>query len=456
MKKEQNSFASEQEQFLQACCDAGLWSNSTEPEGTPDPVAQKPEDQVERIAIQFHRVMKIHRDTPIDQLPNPMIWDYKEQLSIDRASGILEQVQRIGEKCVVSHKYYVPEEIANLLDRLDIAQLFEPSPESPDDLIENSDDHRFYKMKIAFQRHPPCKCSGYFDRYGLPSYWPELMDDVLDFIRFYGNGKIVSPFLYSAARRRKSDYIFCSVEFEEYGNTYYYLTTDDTIKPGDRVLVPVGKTNAEKAVTVTEVEYFQADQAPFPLEKTKSILRKLEPDEADEYEKDEEPQEILHQGIRRLQTALVADNEDRTEETLLEILYALRCCIAKNETLLIPVETLSAFNDMIDPDRIKPGDVVEAQEDLHFKLRTVMLGSGEKAFAAFTSITELEKWQKTSSISCNLPDFFNSTIETPDIAGIVLNPWGASFYLSKSMLTMILDISADTAENLNESESTSH
>lgn len=427
MKKEQNLFASEQEQFLQACCDAGLWSNSTEPE-----------DQVERIAIQFHRVMKIHREQPIDSLPNPVIWDYKEQLSLDRAKGILEQVQTIGEECVVSHQYYIPEDIASLLDRLDIPRLLEPLPECPDDLIENPDDRRYYEMEIIFQHHPPCELSGYFDHYGLPSYWPELMENVWDFIRFYGSSEIISPSLYGAARRRKSDYIFCSVEFEDYGNTYYYLTTDDTIKPGDRVLVPVGKTNIEKDVTVTAVEYFQADQAPFPLEKTKSILRKLEPGK-EEYDEDDEPEEILHQGMRRLQAALAANKAGWTDETLLEILHAFQDCIAENETLLLPVEMPSAFQDIIDPDQIQPGDVIQAKEDLHFKLRTIALENEEEAFAAFTSVTELEKGEKTSSISCNLPDFFNSTLETPGIAGVVLNPWGDSFYLSKAMLQIILD-----------------
>lgn len=435
---EQHPLSSKQEQFLQACRGAELWRDTENPEETPASVSREMEDQVERITIQFHRILKIHREQPIDALPNPMTWDYREKLSLDRISGILEQVQTIGEACVVTHQYYVPEDIANLLDRLDIPRLLEPLPECPDDLIGNPGDRRLYKIEIIFQHHPPYTLLGYFDRYGLPSYWPEFMEDIWDFIRFYGSGEIISPSLYGAARRRKSDYIFCSVEFVEYGNTYYYLTTDDTIRPGDRVLVPVGKMNAEKAATVTEVEYFQADQAPFPLERTKSILRKLEPSE-EENDDDDEPEEILHQSMRKLQAALAADKAGRTDETLLEILYAFQDCIAENETLLLPVEIPAAFQNAIDPGQIQSGDVIQAKEDLHFELQTIALENGEKAFAAFTSISELEKGIQTSSISCNLPNFFNSTLETPGIAGVVLNPWGASFYLSKAMLQIILD-----------------
>ena len=51
-----------------------------------------------------------------------------------------------------------------------------------------------------------------------------------DFIRFYGLGEILDSSVYGKAKRRKSEYIFCSVTFDEGYKSYYYLTNDDSIE----------------------------------------------------------------------------------------------------------------------------------------------------------------------------------------------------------------------------------
>ena len=74
--------------------------------------------------------------------------------------------------------------------------------------------------------------------------------------------------------RKKSDYIFCNVRFNDYGKKYCYLTEDDTLKPEDYVVVPVGKDNHEKVVQIESIEYHSAENVPFPLDKMKMIIRK--------------------------------------------------------------------------------------------------------------------------------------------------------------------------------------
>ncbi|MEA5135580.1 MAG: hypothetical protein VB035_05515 [Candidatus Fimivivens sp.] len=39
----------------------------------------------------------------------------------------------------------------------------------------------------------------------------------MNFMCFYGMGDILNPSVYRKAKRKSSDYIFCSVEFEEGG-----------------------------------------------------------------------------------------------------------------------------------------------------------------------------------------------------------------------------------------------
>ncbi len=80
--------------------------------------------------------------------------------------------------------------------------------------------------------------------------------------------------MYGKVKRRTTDYIYCSVVFDEGQKSYYYLTEDDSIEVGDFVLVPVGKDNHEAVVEVVNIEYFSEENIPLPIEKTKKIIRK--------------------------------------------------------------------------------------------------------------------------------------------------------------------------------------
>ena len=56
--------------------------------------------------------------------------------------------------------------------------------------------------------------------------------------------------------------------------TYYYRTEDDSLEEGDEVVVPAGKDNHLTIAEIVDVEYFPPESVPFPLEKTKMILRR--------------------------------------------------------------------------------------------------------------------------------------------------------------------------------------
>ena len=55
-----------------------------------------------------------------------------------------------------------------------------------------------------------------------------------------------------------------------------YLTGGLPLAVGDLVVVPVGKQNAEKTGCVTDVFVCSAQDAPYPPEKAKFVLRKAE------------------------------------------------------------------------------------------------------------------------------------------------------------------------------------
>lgn len=133
---------------------------------------------------------------------------------------------------------------------------------------------RIIKIRLTIKRPHKRSSQGSFDKNGLPDAFEEFADAVFDFIRFYGWGEILDPSVYGKVKRRTTDYIYCSVAFEEGQKSYYYLTEDDSIKIGDFVLVPARKDNREVVVEVVNIEYFSEDNVPLPIEKTKRIIRK--------------------------------------------------------------------------------------------------------------------------------------------------------------------------------------
>lgn len=66
--------------------------------------------------------------------------------------------------------------------------------------------------------------------------------------------------------------MFCSCEFEGGGKSYYYISDDPSLEEGDLVRVPVGDNGKTSVVEIVEIEYFQEDEVPMPLERVKRII----------------------------------------------------------------------------------------------------------------------------------------------------------------------------------------
>lgn len=118
--------------------------------------------------------------------------------------------------------------------------------------------------------------TGIYDREGLPADWPEFMEELVSFLNFYSGGELTDFDVYAARRRRTSDLMYCSVEFEPEGKTYYYISDDASIGVDDMVEVPVGKDNKASTAKVVAVEFFSRDDAPLSPDKVKRVIRKTD------------------------------------------------------------------------------------------------------------------------------------------------------------------------------------
>ena len=77
------------------------------------------------------------------------------------------------------------------------------------------------------------------------------------------------------------DYIFCEVSFEHSYSRYTYIADSDDYGIGDLVVVPVSQDNEEKIARIESIKYLPASKAPYPIQKTKHIIRKFDEDTDD-------------------------------------------------------------------------------------------------------------------------------------------------------------------------------
>lgn len=75
----------------------------------------------------------------------------------------------------------------------------------------------------------------------------------------------------------KTIYNFCSVVFNSANQPYTYLTGNFDVKIGDTVIVPVGNEGKETVATVVSTSQHMRLTAPYPVDKAKTIIKKVIP-----------------------------------------------------------------------------------------------------------------------------------------------------------------------------------
>ncbi|MDR2076842.1 MAG: ADP-ribosylglycohydrolase family protein [Desulfovibrio sp.] len=126
----------------------------------------------------------------------------------------------------------------------------------------------FYSDETKVQRR------GIYDRVHIPEEpWKKVISILRGFLGLFMFGEIVGLSGFMNAMRA-GEVKYCGVEFSGGGKIYHYRTADLRIAVGDSVIVPVGDHHYERAAMVKTVEFCRWDDTPYPLEKTKQILRR--------------------------------------------------------------------------------------------------------------------------------------------------------------------------------------
>lgn len=249
----------------------------------------KIKDRVDGVEIDYHRIKRINYGVASEESEKkPLIWDYKEKITIDRETESLEYIRDNGDSCFVRQTYNVKGKVSSLLDALDSWEMFSAIEGNSPDVITDPTESRAYKITVKFRSGEDRSIEGSFDKNGLPVDFSYIAFVISKFMRGYGMSDILDREVYGRVLRKTTDLIFCNVEFNGFGKTYCYLTDDETISEDDYVIVPAGKDNRETIVRVESVEYHSEDDAPYPLDKIKRVIRKCTEDEVLKLYEDEE------------------------------------------------------------------------------------------------------------------------------------------------------------------------
>ena len=239
-------------------------------------------DKITELIVEYTRDTKIRpKKLPENADFEFARWIYSETITINRKEETLINHIQFAEAASVTNKYHVEAGIRSLLDEL-YPEIFDDIIGNPEDVLDDPMNQRSYRLIIRTKHGEEKVIEGSYDKYGLPEEWPDFIDKIYGFMAFYGIGEIFEEDYYNRPKRRKSDFIYYDVEFEAGGKTYCYLG-DDSHEVGDTVLVPAGKDNHEALVRIVDKNYYSAENAPFPVERAKHIIRRIDEDEIDRY-----------------------------------------------------------------------------------------------------------------------------------------------------------------------------
>ena len=102
----------------------------------------------------------------------------------------------------------------------------------------------------------------------------------------------------------------CNVVFPESNREYSYSVNRLGLVPGDIVIVPVGEDNKLTVAKVISVDEYTAATAPYPIEKTKLVVRKATSSESEVFA----PKEIEHTSFQAVAQHDQTEQHDHTEE----------------------------------------------------------------------------------------------------------------------------------------------
>ncbi len=130
-----------------------------------------------------------------------------------------------------------------------------------------------------------------------------------------------------------------------------------------------------------------------------------------------------------------------SEEAPIQVLQTILTAMANEAHVLIPVEVPEGALEIFDPEKIREGDTIKPDVDLHWKLIHLTDPKGEVSMPVFTSRDKMEEAGAggCSVISFFMDEYMKQILDMQDVKGMLINPGERSFFLGRELLESILE-----------------
>ncbi len=137
---------------------------------------------------------------------------------------------------------------------------------------------------------------------------------------------------------------------------------------------------------------------------------------------------------------LIGEGENFTQESFVAVLESIRQAILNGDSFIVPIEISDEDVETLLSNGLDVGTVIETHKDMRFKIRTISLDNDSVAYAAFTNADAVKMGEDTSTAVEKIEKFFDKIMKNPNVDGVLINPWGNSFWLSKSNIKRIFEV----------------
>lgn len=130
--------------------------------------------------------------------------------------------------------------------------------------------------------------------------------------------------------------------------------------------------------------------------------------------------DIQLQGNEKIEEAIVALQNNATEELLAHTLTVIRRRMNEGGHFIIAVDSNENVNDL--------------------KIGTIQTAEGKLWFVAFTSFEEEIKGsnQVMSAFTSTISQIFETVLESNEVSGLIVNPWDKTIMLDKNLIKIII------------------
>lgn len=390
-------------------------------------------EQIERIDFKMKNVDQV---MPVSLITSKQVYLIKEEtLSLVRTGKkiIYEKIDEINQK---TYYEFEREGVSYLLDGFQ--SVF--SRHSDEDIQEGKKVHDSDVYLKVVRRNGEID-EFYWDihQMSFTPGWKEIVDAIYEMMTqgstFLGHIFNSLPYRYTNI----DSYILAWVEIEETKEQSYFLLENILAHQGDYLIVPVGNKLEEKVARILSIEYYTKETLPISLVKLRRVLRKVEDlQHAREWHRE------INLDHRRIEMILKKLSPEPTIDEVIQLVEAIRQKMNLGGELIIPVRQFTKVKEHEEYHTTPKEEVLTTNDGENWEPFRLFVEKNKETFVCFTSSEEFIKDGQVRGVVYPISAILELALKTPDIYGLLVNPWGKPFFLSKELIKLIFIRNQDT------------